>query len=169
MALAAAGRSEQQDVSAFVEVGVTCDHRRDPRFRDHRHGFESKRSQRLSGQGLPSARCRSIRRRSRSASSCSAIAARKRPASSRADDNDRLRLSAKPSPRRSGGEKRIQHGPPQPSLPAIRAPSSPSSLARCPTDARTVDTPSTEPLNKSTKVVLSRTTLPKEVPADLIM
>ena len=73
MALAAAGRPEQEQVGALGEPGVAGGEGHDLRLGDHRHGVEVEGVEGLAGRQAASARWRSMRRRSRSASSCSAI------------------------------------------------------------------------------------------------
>ena len=80
MALAAAGRAEQQEIGALLEPAVAGGERHDLRLADHRHGVEVEGVERLARRQSASARWRSMRRRPRSAISCSASAARKRAA-----------------------------------------------------------------------------------------
>jgi len=77
------------------------------------------------------------------------------PASPRAHDDDRLRLPAKPPPRRGErGKKESAKGRPSRHCPRSAAPCSPFSLARRPIDVPIAGEPSEDASNKSAKVVL---------------
>ena len=77
------------------------------------------------------------------------------PAPPRAHDDDRLRLPAKPPPRRGErGEKESPKDRPSRHCPRSGAPSSPFSPARRPIDVPIAGEPSEDTSNKSAKVVL---------------
>src|SRR6202044_1421239 len=79
------------------------------------------------------------------------------PAPPRAHDDDRLRLPAKPPPRRGErGKKESAKGRPSRHCPRSAAPCSPFSLARRPIDVPIAGEPSEDTSNKSAKVVLVR-------------
>src|SRR5215813_792694 len=75
----------------------------------------------------------------------------------RAHDDDRLRLSAKPPPRRrERGKKESAKDRSSRHCPRSGAPCSPFSLARRHIDVPIASEPSEDPSNKSAKVVLGR-------------
>src|ERR1700727_2251933 len=77
------------------------------------------------------------------------------PAPPRAHDDDRLRLPAKPPPRRGErGKKESAKGRPSRHCPRSAAPCSPFSLARRPIDVPIAGEPSEDTSNKSAKVVI---------------
>src|SRR6202167_728923 len=79
------------------------------------------------------------------------------PAPPRAHDDDRLRLPAKPPPRRGErGKKKSAKGRPSRHCPRSAAPYSPFSLARRPIDVPIAGEPSEDTSNKSAKVVLGK-------------